>query len=42
LNYTLDIYLPSADADGDGLPDAGAQPVLSVPAVDHARRVPIL
>jgi hypothetical protein len=42
LNYTLDIYRPSADADGDGLPDAGAQPVLSVPAVDHARRVPIL
>jgi hypothetical protein len=42
LNYTLDIYLPSADADGDGFPDAGAQPVLSVPAVDTAKRVPIL
>ena len=42
LNYTLDIYLPSADADGDGFPDAGAQPVASIPTVDNARRVPIL
>jgi hypothetical protein len=42
LNYTLDIYLPSADADGDGFPDAGATPVLSVPTVDTAKRVPIL
>ena len=42
LNYTLDVYLPSADADGDGFPDAGAQPLLSVPTVDNAKRVPIL
>jgi len=42
LNYTLDIYLPSADADGDGFPDVGAQPVLTVPTVDNAKRVPIL
>jgi len=42
LDYTLDIYLPSADADGDGFPDAGAQPVLAVPTVDNAKRVPIL
>jgi hypothetical protein len=42
LNYTLDIYPPSADADGDGFPDAGAQPVLIVPALDTAKRVPIL
>jgi hypothetical protein len=42
LNYTLDIYLPSADADGDGFPDAGVQPVLAVPTVDNAKRVPIL
>jgi len=42
LNYTLDVYLPSADGDGDGLPDAGAQPVLSIPTVDNAKRVPIL
>src|SRR5689334_15182367 len=31
LNYTLDVYPPSADADGDGFPDAGATPVLSIP-----------
>ena len=42
LNYTLDVYPPSADADGDGFPDAGAQPLLSVPTVDNAKRVPIL
>jgi hypothetical protein len=42
LNYTLDIYLPSADADGDGFPDAGALPVLTIPTVDNAKRVPIL
>jgi hypothetical protein len=42
LNYTLDVYPPSADADGDGFPDTGVQPLLSVPTVDNARRVPIL
>lgn len=42
LNYTLDVYLPSADADGDGFPDAGSTPVLSIPTLDNAKRVPIL
>ena len=42
LNYTLDFYLPSADADGHGFPDAGVQPVLILPTVDNAKRVPIL
>jgi hypothetical protein len=43
LNYTVNVYLPSADADGDGLPDANAQPVLTIPGVvDNAKRVPIL
>jgi hypothetical protein len=42
LNYTLDCYLPSADADGDGFPDVGSQPALSIPTVDNAKRVPIL
>jgi hypothetical protein len=42
LNYTLDIYPATADADGDGLPDAGTTPVLSLPTQDAARRVPIL
>ena len=26
------LYLPSADADGDGLPDAGQTPIVSMPA----------
>ncbi|HEY5910626.1 MAG TPA: hypothetical protein VJA21_08490 [Verrucomicrobiae bacterium] len=43
LNYAVNVYLPSADADGDGYPDPGAQPVLTIPGiVDNARRVPIL
>jgi hypothetical protein len=43
LNYTVNVYLPSADADLDGYPDAGAQPVLTIPGVvDTAKRVPIL
>jgi hypothetical protein len=43
LNYTVNVYLPSADADGDGYPDPGAQPVLTIPGVvDNAKRVPIL
>ena len=42
LNYNLDVYLPSADADGDGYPDPGTSPVLTVPTVDNAKRVPIL
>jgi hypothetical protein len=39
VSYTLDSYLPSADADLDGFPDPGATPVLSVPGTDHASRV---
>jgi len=43
LNYTVNVYPPSADADGDGFPDAGAQPALTIPGfVDNAKRVPIL
>ena len=43
LNYSVNVYLPSADADGDGLPDANAEPAMSIPGfVDNARRVPIL
>jgi len=42
LNYTLDVYLPLADTDGDGFPDADAEPILSIPTVDNAKRVPIL
>jgi len=43
LNYTVNVYLPAADANGDGYPDANAQPVMTIPnVVDNARRVPIL
>jgi hypothetical protein len=43
LNYSVNVYLPSADADGDGLPDPGATPVLTLPGfTDNAKRVPIL
>lgn len=43
LNYDVSVYPPSADADGDGFPDANAQPVLTLPGfVDTAKRVPIL
>src|SRR5262245_6207463 len=42
LNYVLDIYLPSADADGDGFPDTGIAPVVSIPTQDTGKRVPIL
>ncbi|HAB18864.1 MAG TPA: hypothetical protein DCE44_20785 [Verrucomicrobiales bacterium] len=42
LNYTLDVHLPTADTDGDGLPEPGAQPILSIPTVDNAKRIPIL
>jgi hypothetical protein len=43
VNYTVNVYPASADADGDGYPDANAQSVLTIPGiVDTAKRVPIL
>ncbi len=47
MNCTVDIYpgpanilgLPNADADGDGFPDPGTAPVLSVPIGATAKRV---
>jgi hypothetical protein len=43
LTYTVNVYPASADGDGDGYPDANAQPVLTIPdLVDNAKRVPIL
>lgn len=42
LTYTFYAYLPSADADGDGFPDAGSTPAIVVPGVvDTAQRVPL-
>lgn len=40
-NYTLTIYPASADADGDGYPDAGSQPALTLPVNYTITRVPI-
>lgn len=43
LNYTVEVYTASADTDGDGYPEANAQPVMTIPGmVDTAKRVPIL
>ena len=30
LNYLFELYLPSADADGDGFPD-GTTPIMTIP-----------
>ncbi len=39
VHYTNYMYLPTADADGDGFPDAGSTPVAAFPVVDTAQRV---
>jgi hypothetical protein len=42
VDYTLNVYLPAADADLDGYPDPGAAPALTIPDVhETAKRVPI-
>lgn len=38
--HALSFYLPAADADGDGLPDAGATPVAYVEFPTEETRVP--
>ena len=46
--YTIDVYpvnvpgLPNADADADGFPDPGSVPIISIPGLDTAKRVPAL
>jgi hypothetical protein len=43
LTYTITVYPAEADADGDGMPDAGATPVVTIPnVIDTAQRVPII
>lgn len=42
LNYTFYVYSAAADADGDGYPDEGSTPVLTIPdGIDTAQRVPL-
>jgi hypothetical protein len=41
VNYTMDVYPAAADADGDGYPDPGTTPVLSIPGAGPAKRVPL-
>lgn len=43
VHATLTVYPAAADVDGDGLPDPGAVPVVTIPGiVETGRRVPIL
>jgi hypothetical protein len=42
LQYTVTVYVATADANGDGMPDADATPLVSFPVSDTAQRVPIL
>ena len=42
LQYTVTVYPAAADADGDGMPDPGATPIVAFPVTDTAQRVPIL
>ena len=42
LNYTYYVYLPTADANGDGLPDVGSNPLMTLPdVVGNVQRVPL-
>jgi hypothetical protein len=41
VDYAIEVYPASTDADLDGYPDAGAIAVVTIPGVDHAKRVPI-
>lgn len=41
-SYTLTVYPAEADADGDGFPDPGATPLVSIPGITgSAKRVPL-
>jgi hypothetical protein len=39
---TIAFFHPSADADGDGLPDEGAEPMACIPYTLTGKRVPLL
>jgi hypothetical protein len=43
LQYTIAVYPAAADADGDGLPDAGTTPAVTLPNItDTAQRAPMV
>jgi hypothetical protein len=43
IHTTLTVYPAAADADGDGMPDPGAVPVITIPGItETGQRVPIL
>jgi hypothetical protein len=43
VNYDTSIYLAAADADGDGFPDAGATPLMTITNMTGSlKRVPVL
>lgn len=41
VEYTTSVFPAMADANLDGYPDQGEVPTLSIPRLDHARRVPL-
>ena len=42
IQTTLTVYPAAADADGDGMPDPGAVPVITIPGItETGQRVPI-
>jgi expansin (peptidoglycan-binding protein) len=41
VTYTVDVYPAAADANLDGYPDVGAVPAVTIPGLDHGKRVPI-
>ncbi len=41
VDYILDAYAATADANKDGFPDPGAKPVLSIPGSGVGKRVPL-
>ncbi len=41
ISYMFDVYPAAADANGDGLPDAGTKPVVSIPGTSQSQRVPL-
>ena len=41
VNGSNAVYPAAADADGDGFPDPGATPIVTVPLIHSVKRVPL-